>query len=117
MDVSQAALAQSRLRAVKILHTGIWAFLAGAIAALPFFAWMEWFDAVAVISVLVMLEGLVLLLNSGRCPLTDVAARYTDDRRANFDIYLPEWLARHNKQIFTLLFVAGLALAAYRWMW
>jgi hypothetical protein len=39
----------------------------------------------------------VLWLNGWRCPLTDVAARYTDDRRANFDIYLPEWLARYNE--------------------
>jgi hypothetical protein len=29
-----------------------------------------------------------------RCPLTGIAARYTDDRRDNFDIYLPPWLAR-----------------------
>jgi hypothetical protein len=45
-----------------------------------------------------------------------VAARYTDDRRANFDIYLPEWLARHNQAIFGTLYVAGCALALARWM-
>jgi hypothetical protein len=38
---------------------------------------------------------------------TAVAARYTDDRRANFDIYLPEWLARQNKEIFGPLYAAG----------
>ena len=42
-------------------------------------------------------------------PLTAVAARYTDDRRANFDIYLPEWLARYNKQIFGPLYAMGVA--------
>ena len=41
-----------------------------------------------------------------RCPLTDLAARYTDDRRANFDIYLPLWLAANNKRIFGSVFVA-----------
>jgi hypothetical protein len=50
-----------------------------------------------------------------RCPLTDLAARYTDDRRDNFDIYLPEWLARHNKRIFGWLFVGGLVFTAVRW--
>jgi hypothetical protein len=43
---------------------------------------------------------LVLIAKGGRCPLTAVAVRYTVDRRDNFDIYLPEWLARRNKPIF-----------------
>jgi len=56
----------------------------------------------------------VLWLNGWRCPLTDVAARYTDDRRANFDIYLPEWLARYNKQIFGPMYAVGLIVLAIR---
>ncbi len=31
----------------------------------------------------------VLAANGGRCPLSDLAARYTDERASNFDIYLP----------------------------
>jgi hypothetical protein len=60
-------------------------------------------------------ECLVLAVNRGRCPLTNLAARYTDERAANFDIYLPEWLARHNKSIFGLLFVAGELVLLWRW--
>jgi hypothetical protein len=48
--------------------------------------------------------------------LTGIAARYTDDRRANFDIYLPEWLARHNKTIFGALYLLGLAYLLARWL-
>jgi hypothetical protein len=51
----------------------------------------------------------VLWLNRWSCPLTAVAARYTEDRRANFDIYLPEWLAQYNKQIFGSLYAVGVA--------
>jgi hypothetical protein len=51
-----------------------------------------------------------------RCPLTGVAARFTDDRRDNFDIYLPLWLARYNKPIFGWLFAAGLAFTLARWL-
>jgi hypothetical protein len=50
-----------------------------------------------------------------RCPLTGVAARYTDDRRDNFDIYLPLWLARYNKLIFGSLFAAGLLFTLACW--
>ena len=57
----------------------------------------------------------MLLLNRWSCPLTAVAARYTPDRRANFDIFLPLWLARNNKLIFGTLFVCGLAYAGWLW--
>jgi len=66
---------------------------------------------------IVAFEVAVLALNRGSCPLTSVAARYTDDRRANFDIYLPYWLARHNKLVFGTLYAAGLAYAIVRWAW
>ncbi len=51
-----------------------------------------------------------------RCALTDVAARYTDGRADNFDIYLPRWLARHNKELFGGIFVAGLLVLLWRWL-
>ncbi len=56
-----------------------------------------------------------MVLNKWRCPLTSVASRYTDDRRENFDIYLPEWLAKHNKLIFGALYFAGVVFAVARW--
>ena len=58
---------------------------------------------------------MILALNRWHCPLTPIAARYTDNRRANFDIYLPEWLARLNKQIFGPLYVAALLYTWARW--
>jgi hypothetical protein len=46
----------------------------------------------AIISVIVLLECGVLAINEGRCPLTNLAARYAVDLGSNFDIYLPKWL-------------------------
>jgi polyferredoxin len=66
---------------------------------------------------LVIGETVVLVLNGWRCPFTGVAARYTDDRRDNFDIFLPAWLARHNKLIFGWLFVAALLFTFLRWLY
>jgi len=71
---------------------------------------------VAWLSGVVLLETLVLVFNGWQCPLTGVAAQHTDDRRANFDIYLPEWLARRNKVIFGTIFVAGEVYVACRWL-
>jgi hypothetical protein len=48
--------------------------------------------------------------------LTDLAASFTDNRPDNFDIYLPMWLARHNKTIFGSLFVAGEVIVVWCWL-
>jgi hypothetical protein len=104
-----------RLAAVKLVHTIVWAAFAGCILAIPVAAWHGDFRIAAWLVAIVAVEVAILVLNGLRCPLTAVAARYTDDRRDNFDIYLPEWLARHNKGIFGILYLAGTAYAAIRW--
>lgn len=98
----------TKLRFIKITHTIIWALFAGSILAIPILAWFDEWTITGILILLVLLECLVLAFNHMRCPLTDIAARYTDDRADNFDIYLPLWLARHNKTIFGSLFVAVL---------
>lgn len=105
----------ARLRTVRILHTVVWAVFAGAILAIPVFAFHGDVTLSAGLVAFVFLEVAVLWTNGMRCPLTDVAARCTTDRRANFDICLPEWLARFNKQIFGLIYVAGILCTLYAW--
>ena len=112
---SERMTGNSRLRAIRAIHTAVWAFFAGCIVAIPIYALLGRFHAVVALSALVSVELAVLALNAGQCPLTAMAARYTDDRRPNFDIYLPEWLARYNKAIFGTLFVLGLIYASLRW--
>lgn len=105
-----------RLRAIKFLHTFVWAGFAGCIVAIPVLALQERFRLAALLALIVLGEVIVLAINRWRCPLTPIAARYTEDRRANFDIYLPEWLARYNKEIFGPLYLAGVVLLVVRWM-
>ena len=95
------------LTAIKLLHTVVWFFFAGCIVAIPFAGAFGHFLWAAVLTALVSMECGVLALNRGRCPLTDLAGRYTEERADNFDIYLPLWLARHNKTIFGILFAVG----------
>jgi hypothetical protein len=112
----QDLLRSRSLHRVKLLHTVIWAILALAIIAIPAFAARGQLTvAVALIGV-VFVEVLVLALNGGRCPLTGIAGRHTDNRQSNFDIYLPEWLARHNKLVFGLLYVFGIVATVVRWL-
>ena len=100
----------TRLVMIKSFHTLIWTFFAGCIISIPVFAWIGRYTYAVALIAIVSIEVLVILLNDGHCPLTPVAARYTSDRRDNFDIYLPVWLARHNKVIFGTIFICGVIM-------
>ena len=104
------------LTAIKLFHTLIWAILAGSIVVLPLAGVLRRFRWAAILTGLVLLECGVLAVNGGRCPLSDLAARFTDNNADNFDIYLPNWLARHNKVIFGVLFVAGELVVLGCWL-
>ncbi len=100
---------------IKLLHTAAWAFFAGCILAIPLQGAVHNFRAAAILSGIVLLECAILAANRGRCPFTDLAARYTEERRENFDIYLPLWLARHNKSIFGTIFLLSELFVLAMW--
>lgn len=115
MEESGPAEAARHLFAIKLLHTVVWAFFVACIAAVPLLALRDRLFLSACFAAIVMIEVLVLAINRWHCPLTPIAARYTTDHRDNFDIFLPEWLARHNKTIFGALYLLGLLILLWRW--
>lgn len=109
--------AVGRLRLIKMVHTLAWAFFVACIVVIPLLAWARRFGLALLFIAVVAVEVVVIVVNGWRCPLTAVAARYTDDRRPNLDIYLPEWLAQYNKEIFGPLFGVGVLLTIVLWLW
>ena len=104
-----------QLRVVRVVHTVIWAWFAGCIVAIPVAAASHRLRVAVILIGIVSVEVAILVANRMRCPLTDVAGRYTPERRDNFDIYLPLWLARYNKHIFGSLFVASVVYTLAVW--
>lgn len=103
------------LRTIKAIHTLVWATMASAIFYVLYVGISGEKRGVVWLAIgLIVLETGVLLVNRWRCPLSDVAARYTEEQDDNFDIYLPQWLAKHNKTIFGILFGMGLLLVLLR---
>ncbi|MDZ4802099.1 MAG: hypothetical protein SGI92_28415 [Bryobacteraceae bacterium] len=102
-----------KLTMVKALHTAVWLFFVACIVLIPVASALRRFFWAELLAGFVSVECVVLALNRGRCPLTDRASQYTDERSANFDIYLPEWLARNNKWIFGSLFAFDVVFLAW----
>ena len=106
---------RSKLVLIKITHTIAWAFFVFCILYVLYAGIGNIMSKYVIIAiVLVIMEGAVLLFNGWKCPLTNLAEKYTNDRKDNFDIYLPAWLARYNKTIFTTLFMLGIILLILR---
>jgi hypothetical protein len=105
----------TRLSLIKIVHTLIWIFfnvvifymLYAAIAnKLDLWLWLGY--------ALIFAEGLILLEFRSYCPLTLVARNYSNSSKDNFDIYLPNWLAKNNKLIYTLIFFIVIFITIYQ---
>ncbi|MBP7408662.1 MAG: hypothetical protein KA941_07895 [Flavobacteriales bacterium] len=101
-----------KLIAIKLLHTAVWVFFNVVIFYLLYAVLTGSIDRWVWVGLgLVALEVMVLLLFRMACPLTVVARRYSASQAPNFDIYLPEWLARYNKPIYgaiMLVVIVGL---------
>ena len=106
-----------KLTAVKIVHTLIWLFFVTAIFYILYSGISNKITVYTWIAIgLVIVEGVVLVLFKMFCPLTLIARKYSDSEKDNFDIFLPNWLARHNKIIFTTIYLVGVIIVLIRVM-
>ena len=104
-----------KLFAIKLVHTLIWLFFVIVIFYILYSGITDRITSLTWIAIgLVIVEGIVLLLCNMFCPLTIVARRYSNSKKDNFDIFLPNWLARHNKLIFTTIYLIGVLIVLIR---
>lgn len=105
----------NKLLSIKIAHTIIWLFFVVIIFYVLYSGITNTVNTFTWVAIgMVILEGLVLLIFKMFCPLTILARNYSDSEKDNFDIFLPNWLAKYNKVIFTTLFIIGLLLVLAR---
>ena len=106
---------ENKLLTIKLIHTLIWVIFVSVIFYIVYSGITDTVNTYTWAGIgLIIGEGLVLLLFKMSCPLTVVARKYSDSQKDNFDIFLPNWLAKHNKLIFTSIFIVGLGLVVYR---
>ena len=104
-----------RLLLLKIIHTVVWAAFVLMLVYILFSGIadrIDWFTYVCMAAVI--FEGIVLLIFRWKCPITVIAWKYSDNHEAGFDIFLPRFLAKHNKTIFLTLYIVGVIIVAAR---
>ncbi len=106
---------ESKLILIKTLHTLVWLFFNVVLFYMAYAVIINKIDKFIWIGIgLIVLEGIVLMIFNKMCPLTVIARKYSDSTKDNFDIYLPNWLAKWNKLIYTTLFLLIIFGIIYR---
>ena len=108
---------KNNLTTIKIIHTVIWVFFNVVLFYMAYAVIVDKIDKFVWIGIgLILLEGIVLLSFKKMCPLTLMARKYSESTKDNFDIYLPNWLAKYNKLIYTTFFILIVCGIIYRIM-
>jgi hypothetical protein len=95
---------KTKLVLIKTLHTMIWLFFNFVIVYMTYAVINNKLDIWLWIGYgIFAIEAGILLFFGMHCPLTLVAGNYTDDHNIGFDIYLPSWLAKYNKVIYSII--------------
>jgi len=106
---------KAKLTVIKIIHTIIWLFFNVVIFYMLYAVLVNKLDTWLWIGYgLFILEGIILLLFRFFCPLTVMARKYSDSTKDNFDIFIPNWLAKHNKLIYTSILVLIIIITVYQ---
>ena len=105
----------SKLTMVKTFHTIIWFFFNVVIFYLLYAVIFNKIDKWIWICIgLIVLEGITLIIFKKVCPVTLIARKYSNSQKDNFDIYLPNWLARYNKEIYSIIVFIAIVILVYR---
>ncbi len=105
----------TKLKLIKISHSIIWLFFNGVIFYMLYAVLVDKIDKWLWIGYgLIITEAIILVIFKLFCPLTILARRYSSSQKANFDIYLPEWLAKHNKAVYTSIVGVITIILIYR---
>lgn len=101
--------------AIKVVHSLIFLSMAAAILHTLYSGLTNRISRLTTMSIAVVIgEGVVLLANNGRCPLTDVVEDLGSDHGSVSDIFLPAWFAQRIPVLFTPPFAVGLAAIGIR---
>ncbi|KAA3435944.1 hypothetical protein FOA19_23150 [Rufibacter hautae] len=105
----------AKLTIIKTIHTLVWLFLSSIICYMLYAAVVNRLDAWLWIGYgFIFIEIITLLVFKGVCPLTLIAGKYSTSKKDNFDIYLPNFIAKYNKVICTVLLTLTIALTIYQ---
>lgn len=100
---------------IKSVHTVVFFLLSGLLGIFVYEVMVNRISLFTWTAVTLFLaEGVILVANNGRCPLTAYAEHLGSPHGQITDIFLPKWFADRVFIVYTGLFIGGLLLLVFR---
>lgn len=107
-------IANKKVFAIKLVHSMIFFLMVACLMYVFYCAVVRRYDWLLLVALsAIVIEGIVLLINHGKCPFTDLAKKYGDQKGSVTDIYLPAWYARNTFKIATIVVIIELIWLAW----
>ncbi len=106
----------NKLFLIKLVHSLIFFLMLACLIYILYSGITGTFNLLLLLALIaIFTEGIALILNNWRCPLTGLAERYGAESGSVTDIFLPSIIARNSFMIFSVVFALGLVLLAIRY--
>ena len=106
----------NKLFLIKFIHSVIFWWQVICLGYLLFACITGTFNILVLLAIIsILLNGLLLLLNKGRCPFTTMAERQGSEKGSITDIFLPDCVARNIFRVATPLFIIEVIILAVRY--
>ena len=100
---------------IKAAHTAVFVVLSALLVAVAYEVFADRITGVTWIGVTMFLaEGIVLIMNGWRCPLTAMAEKLGSPHGQITDTLLPKWFADRVFQVYGVLFAGSLVVLVVR---
>jgi len=91
---------------IKFVHSILFWLLTFCLFYILYGAITKTYDWTVLAAILIIfVEGMSLVFNHGRCPLTTLAEKYGAENGAVTHLFMPEWMARQVFRFFGVMFV------------
>jgi hypothetical protein len=90
---------------IKSIHLSLFIFMAICLFYILYSCFIRTYDwTLLTAMVVILINGLAIVLNHGRCPLTTLAEKYGAENGAVTHLIVPMFCARYVFKFFTVLF-------------
>jgi hypothetical protein len=101
---------------IKLVHSLIFWFQLACLIYILYAIIFRAFNFILIIPIAaIVLNGVALLLNNGRCPFTNLAEKYGAEKGSVTDLFLPDIIARNIFRFCTPFFVLEMIVLAIRY--
>ena len=112
--VSKARIVNKKVFIVKSIHLTLFILMCVCLFYILYCAITRTYDWTLLTAIaIILINGLSIVLNRGRCPLTTLAEKYGAENGAVTHLILPKWAARYVFKFFTV--VAAIEVVLLGW--